>query len=321
MMPSEPASAENCGSKLCSALVRTTCSVFDGSAAAAESANDPSTQSAIPNAQCRPREVCRLSAGSRIDPAPKHFPASTIIEVLHFPPPRPAMVPTRIIDSHTGGEPTRVVVSGGPDLGHGDMAQRRRIFCETHDAWRRAIVNEPRGSDVLVGAILCAPVDGANTCGVIFFNNVGGIGMCGHGTIGLVATLSYLGRVQPGDHRIETPVGLVTATLHPDGAVTVANVPSYRHAAQVSVEVPGHGVVHGDVAWGGNWFFLCADHGLPLEAGRVGELSAFASRVRDALRREGVTGPAGAEIDHVELVGPAADSRNDARNFVLCPGG
>ena len=231
------------------------------------------------------------------------------------------MVPTRIIDSHTGGEPTRVVVSGGPDLGHGDMAQRRRIFYETHDAWRRAIVNEPRGSDVLVGAILCTPADGANTCGVIFFNNVGGIGMCGHGTIGLVATLSYLGRVQPGDHRIETPVGLVTATLHPDGAVTVANVASYRHATQVSVDVPGHGVVHGDVAWGGNWFFLCADHGLPLEAGRVGELSAFASRVRDALRREGVTGVAGAEIDHVELIGPAADSRNDARNFVLCPGG
>jgi 4-hydroxyproline epimerase len=231
------------------------------------------------------------------------------------------MTPTRVIDSHTGGEPTRVVVSGGPDLGNGDMAERRRRFCETHDAWRKAIVNEPRGSDVLVGAMLCTPVDGAHTCGVIFFNNVGAIGMCGHGTIGVVATLSYLGRVQPGDHRIETPVGLVTATLHPDGAVTVANVPSYRHATQVSVDVPGHGVVHGDVAWGGNWFFLCADHGLPLEASRVGELSAFASRVRDALRREGVTGLAGAEIDHVELFGPAADSRNDARNFVLCPGG
>jgi 4-hydroxyproline epimerase len=124
------------------------------------------------------------------------------------------MTPTRVIDSHTGGEPTRVVVSGGPDLGNGDMAERRKRFCETYDAWRKAIVNEPRGSDVLVGALLCAPVDAGNTCGVVFFNNVGGIGMCGHGTIGLVATLSYLGRVQPGDHRIETPVGLVTATLH-----------------------------------------------------------------------------------------------------------
>jgi len=231
------------------------------------------------------------------------------------------MVPTRVIDSHTGGEPTRVVVSGGPDLGRGDMAERRKRFGEKHDAWRKAIVNEPRGSDVLVGALLCAPVDPDNTCGVVFFNNVGCIGMCGHGTIGLVATLSYLDRVQPGDHRIETPVGLVTATLHPDGAVTVANVPSYRHAAHVSVNVPGHGVVHGDVAWGGNWFFLCADHGLSIEARRVDELSGFASRVRDALRAQRVTGSEGAEIDHIELFGPASDPRNNARNFVLCPGG
>jgi 4-hydroxyproline epimerase len=229
--------------------------------------------------------------------------------------------PTRVIDSHTGGEPTRVVISGGPDLGDGDMAQRRRRFRETHDAWRRAIVNEPRGSDVLVGALLCVPVHATSTCGVIFFNNVGYIGMCGHGTIGLVATLAYLDRVRPGDHRIETPVGTVTTTLHADGAVTVANVPAYRYATQVGVDVPGRGLVHGDVAWGGNWFFLCGDHGLPLEASRVSELGAFASSLRDALRQQGVTGAAGAEIDHIELVGPAADPRNDARNFVLCPGG
>jgi 4-hydroxyproline epimerase len=229
--------------------------------------------------------------------------------------------PTRIIDSHTAGEPTRVVVSGGPDLGDGDMAQRRDRFRDTHDAWRSAIVNEPRGSDVLVGALLCAPVDPANACGVIFFNNVGFIGMCGHGTIGVVATLAHLGRIGPGDHRIETPVGSVTATLHADGSVTVANVPSYRVAANVAVDVPGHGVVHGDVAWGGNWFFLCGDHALPLESGRVDELTAFASRVRDAIRRDGVTGTGGAEIDHVELIAPPADRANDARNFVLCPGG
>jgi 4-hydroxyproline epimerase len=231
------------------------------------------------------------------------------------------VAPTRIIDSHTGGEPTRVIVSGGPDLGSGDMAQRRDRFRDTHDAWRRALVNEPRGSDVIVGAMLCEPLDSANTCGVIYFNNVGYIGMCGHGTIGLIATLAYLGRVQPGEHRIETVVGTVTATLHADGTVSVANVPSWRHATQVQVDVPGHGVVHGDVAWGGNWFFLCSDHGQPLEAGRVADLTAFASRVRDALARQGVTGRAGEEIDHVELVGPAADPANNARNFVLCPGG
>jgi len=214
-----------------------------------------------------------------------------------------------------------VVVSGGPDLGAGTVAQRRQRFCNSHYAWRRAIVNEPRGSVVLVGALLCTPVDPANTCGVIYFNNVGYIGMCGHGTIGLIATLAHLGRVQPGEQRVETVVGTVTTTLHADGTVTVANVPSWRHATQVSVNVPGHGVVHGDVAWGGNWFFLCDDHGLPLEPGRVDDLTGFALRLRDALSRQGVTGAAGAAIDHVELVGPAADPGNDARNFVLCPGG
>ena len=229
--------------------------------------------------------------------------------------------PIRIIDSHTGGEPTRVVISGAPDLGKGDMAQRRARFAQEHDAWRRAIVNEPRGNDVIVGALLCEPVDRGSTCGVVFFNNVGVIGMCGHGTIGLIATLAYLDRIKPGTHRVETPVGPVTTTLHDDGTVTVANVPSYRHATNVSVDVPGHGVVHGDIAWGGNWFFLCNDHGQPLEARRVGELTAFSINVRNALAGKSVTGRDGAEIDHVELMGPPADARNNARNFVLCPGG
>ena len=232
-----------------------------------------------------------------------------------------APAPTRFIDSHTGGEPTRCVISGGPDLGGGTLFERRLRFREVHDAWRRALVCEPRGSDVVVGALLCAPLDASSTCGVIFFNNAGTLGMCGHGTIGLIATLAHLGRIGPGDHRIETPVGTVTATLHADGSASVANVPSYRHAKRVAVEVAGHGVVHGDVAWGGNWFFLCGDHGLALAASAVGELTAFASRLRDALSRQGVTGRDGAEIDHIELVGPPADRANHARNFVLCPGG
>jgi 4-hydroxyproline epimerase len=228
---------------------------------------------------------------------------------------------TRFIDSHTGGEPTRCVISGGPDMGGGSLFERRQRFREDHDAWRRALVCEPRGSDVLVGALLCAPVDTSSTCGVIFFNNVGTIGMCGHGTIGLIATLAHLGRITAGDHRIETPVGTVTATLHADGSVSVANVPSYRHAKRVAVEVPGHGVVHGDVAWGGNWFFLCDDHGQALIASAVSDLTAFASRVREALQRHSITGRDGAEIDHIELIGPAAEPNNHGRNFVLCPGG
>jgi 4-hydroxyproline epimerase len=234
----------------------------------------------------------------------------------HVPP-----VPTRVIDSHTGGEPTRCVISGGPDLGGGTLAERRQRFLEAHDDWRRALVCEPRGSDVIVGALLCAPLDAASACGVIFFNNVGVIGMCGHGTLGVIATLAHLGRIAPGPHRIETPVGTVTATLHADGSASVANVPSYRHAKRVAVEVAGHGVVHGDVAWGGNWFFICDDHGQTLAASAVGALTAFALRVREALQRQSVTGRDSAEIDHIELVGPAADAANQARNFVLCPGG
>ena len=231
------------------------------------------------------------------------------------------LVATRIIDSHTGGEPTRLVISGGPDLGTGSMAERLIRFRDHHDAWRRARVNEPRGNDVIVGGLLCEPVDPANACGVIYFNNAGYIGMCGHGTIGLVATLAHLGRMGAGLHHIETPVGRVGATLHGDGSVTVANVASYRHAAHVPVDVPAVGRVHGDVAWGGNWFFLCHDHGLALLPDNVAALTARALAVRDALRAQGITGADGADIDHIELLGPARSIAHQGRSFVLCPGG
>ncbi len=233
----------------------------------------------------------------------------------------PTPVPTRIIDSHTGGEPTRLVVSGGPDLGHGPLRDRRERFRTQHDAWRRALVNEPRGNDVLVGALLTAPVEPGSACGVIFFNNVGYLGMCGHGTIGLVATLSHLGRLAPGVHAIDTPVGTVSAELHADGGVTVANVPAYRHAKHVAVDVEGHGRVHGDVAWGGNWFFLCHDHGQSLARDNIPALLDLAERVRLALKAAGITGQGGAEVDHVELLGPAEDAAHQGRSFVLCPGG
>src|SRR5262245_17369937 len=166
----------------------------------------------------------------------------------------------QVIDSHTGGEPTRAVISGAPDLGTGPLAERARRFREQFDTFRSAVVNEPRGSDVLVGALLCEPHDPACSTGVIFFNNVGTLGMCGHGTIGLVVTLAHLGRIGPGEVRIDTVGGPVSATLHPDGRVSVRNVPSYRRAAGVTVEVEGYGRVSGDVAWGGNWFFLVGEH-------------------------------------------------------------
>jgi 4-hydroxyproline epimerase len=226
----------------------------------------------------------------------------------------------QVIDSHTGGEPTRVVVSGGPDVGNGSMAGRLARFRSEHDRFRRAVVNEPRGSDVMVGALLCEPVDSSAAAGVIFFNNVGYLGMCGHGTIGLVATLAYLGRIAPGDHRIETPVGVVTATLHESGEVTVGNVPSRRIAKHVALDVPGYGTVYGDVAWGGNWFFLVNDHGQELSLDRVEDLTDFTWRIRQALPQQGITGENGQEIDHIELFVPSRLEGVDSKNFVLCPG-
>ncbi len=225
-----------------------------------------------------------------------------------------------VIDSHTAGEPTRVIVSGMPDLGGGSMAERLQVMREKYDRLRSAVVNEPRGSDAVVGAVLCKPVDPNATAGVIFFNNVGYLGMCGHGTIGLIATLAYQGKINAGVHRIETPVGEVKAELHGDGAITVHNVASYRFAKGVEVQVAGHGRVVGDIAWGGNWFFLIEGHPHELLLSNLESLTEYSWSVRKALQQQGITGRDGQEIDHVELIGPAQDPKNDGRNFVLCPG-
>ncbi len=224
------------------------------------------------------------------------------------------------IDSHTGGEPTRLVYGGVPSLGTDDLAARRVRFAEEFDALRRALVCEPRGSDVLVGALLVPPCDPSAAAGVLFFNNVGMLGMCGHGAIGVVRSLQYLGYIGPGEHRLETPVGSVGAILHEDGRVSIRNVPSWRHAGGVVLEVPGYGTVHGDIAWGGNWFFITKETPVPLELSRWRELTAYAAAVKDALARCAVTGADGAEIDHVEINAASPVAGVDARNFVLCPG-
>lgn len=221
----------------------------------------------------------------------------------------------QVIDSHTGGEPTRIVVAGGPDLGGGSMSERLAILRDRHDTFRSAVVNEPRGSDVLVGALLCEPADPLCAAGVIFFNNVGYLGMCGHGTIGLVATLAHLQRIGPGSHRIETPVGVVETTWHGDGAASVVNIPSHRKAKDVIVDVPGIGEIRGDVAWGGNWFFLVKEQSFELAFENVDRLLATTMAIRRTVNAEGFP-----EVDHVELFGPPAGGGH-SRNFVLCPGG
>jgi 4-hydroxyproline epimerase len=220
-----------------------------------------------------------------------------------------------VVDSHTGGEPTRVVVEGGPDLGQGPLSQRLERFKSRFDHFRSAVVNEPHGSEAVVGALWVEPEDPTCAAGVIFFNNVGYLGMCGHGIMGLMVTLSHLGRIRPGAHRIETPVGVVTATLHEGGQVSVANVPSYRAAKAVTVQVPGSGPVTGDVAWGGNWFFLTGARGQALTLDRVEALTELAWRIRQAVNAQGFP-----EVDHIELFGPPVAACARARNFVLCPG-
>lgn len=227
----------------------------------------------------------------------------------------------KVIDSHTGGEPTRVVIDGGPDLGTGPLTERLARFKAHHDHFRSAVVNEPRGNDAVVGALLCEPTDPSCVAGVIFFNNVGLLGMCGHGTIGLMVTLAYLNRIQPGTHRIETPVGVVEATLDENNFVSVDNVPSYRLAANVIVEVPDYGPVSGDIAWGGNWFFLVNNsNGHKLTLDHLDDLTAFTWQIRQALQRQGITGANGQEIDHIELFAPSQLDNVDSKNFVLCPG-
>jgi 4-hydroxyproline epimerase len=231
----------------------------------------------------------------------------------------------RVIDSHTGGEPTRVVVSGGPDLGGGTVADRCGEFARSHDRFRSAVVNEPRGSDVMVGALLVPPVDPDCAAGVIYFNNAGVLGMCGHGTIGLAVTLGHLGMITAGTHRVETPVGVVGLDYDGRNTVAIDNVPAYRHARAVRVDVPGYGPVTGDVAWGGNWFFLVSVHAEDVHAeeltlANVERLTDVTWRIRRALENNGITGKGGGLIDHIELFGPPADAANNSRNFVLCPG-
>jgi proline racemase len=225
-----------------------------------------------------------------------------------------------VIDSHTGGEPTRTVISGFPDLGPGTLAEQRQRFADHYDRWRSAIACEPRGSSTVVGALLL-PAQSAEACaGVIFFNNVGYLGMCGHGTIGVIRTLAHMRRISAGHHRLETPVGTVGVDLHEDGSVSIDNVESYRHAADLRIDVPGYGSVRGDVAWGGNWFFITKDSPLALEIHHQRELTAYTEAIRRALVAGHITGADGGEVDHIEINAASPTPGMGGRTFVLCPG-
>ena len=227
----------------------------------------------------------------------------------------------RVIDSHTEGEPTRVIIEGGPDLGAGSMRARIARFADEFDHVRKMAILEPRGSDAIVGALLCEPTQDDCAAGVLFFNNRGYLGMCGHGSIGVAVTLASLGRIGLGESKLETPVGVVTVNLIDENTVTVENVSSYRYRRDVSVDVPELGMVTGDIAWGGNWFFLCKESPFPINLDNERALTDAALKVQNALWNQGITGRDDGEIDHIEFFAAAEASDADSRNFVLCPGG
>ena len=227
----------------------------------------------------------------------------------------------RVVDSHTEGEPTRVVIDGWPQPRGTTMAERLDDLRARFDHLRTAVLGEPRGYDAIVGALLTPPVNPDSAAGVIFFNNGTYLGMCGHGLIGVVRTLEHLGRLTPGDARFDTPVGTVSAELATDGTVTIANVAAYMHARDVVVEVPGYGRVTGDVAWGGNWFYITHADQVPVEISQVEPLARFTLAIQDALRAAGITGANGGDIDHIEISAPPARADADSRNYVRCSGG
>ena len=226
-----------------------------------------------------------------------------------------------VIDSHTGGEPTRIIIADGPELGTGSIVEKAARFEKEFESVRNAVIGEPRGSEIMVGGLLCEASEKENVAGVIFFDNAGLLGMCGHGTIGFSVTLHHLGRIGIGAYTIETPVGTVHIEMLNPNLVRLKNVASYRSAADVRLNVPGYGEVVGDVAWGGNWFFITNQSPVYLELKNSKELLRYTHSIRDQLVVDGITGDQGHMINHIEIQGPASSDDANARNFVLCPGG
>ena len=228
---------------------------------------------------------------------------------------------TKVIDSHTGGEPTRVIIEGGPDLGSGPLLERARLLEEKHLEFCRSVLCEPRGYDAMVGALVVAPVNKQCVTGVIFFNTSKNLGMCGHATLGLLVTLYHLGQISVGVYKIETPVGIVSAQLHDPNSATVINVESYRYKKDISVRVEKFGKITGDIAWGGNWFFLVQNSPISVKIQNIDKLIYFTSATRRALELQKITAPNGEPIDHVELYGKPDNQKAHSKNFVLCSSG
>lgn len=227
----------------------------------------------------------------------------------------------KVIDSHTGGEPTRVITEGGPDLGRGTLAERARLLEAEHADFCRSVLCEPRGYDAMVGVLLVAPVSKDCLTGAIFFNTSQNLGMCGHATLGLLVTLYHQGQIPVGNYDIETPVGIVSAELHDANTASIINVDSYRYQKNVVVEVDKFGAITGDIAWGGNWFFLVYHSPVAVKSENISQLLSFTSAIKSALEEKHITAINGAPIDHIELYDKPQNSKAHSKNFVLCSSG
>ncbi|MGI9177053.1 MAG: proline racemase family protein, partial [Pirellulales bacterium] len=228
-------------------------------------------------------------------------------------------------DSHTIGEPTRVVVdetfAAALALGDGSVRRRRDLFRERYDHVRRALVGDPRGAVAMVGVVLVPPHDPACRLGAFYFNRVGYLDMCGHATIGLAVTLGSLGRIEPGSFRLETPAGSVGVTWHGGIDASFECVPPRRIHRGLAVDCGSGQTVTGDVATSGLWFYLCRDHGIAVTPAEIPRLTDLAWTIRRGLEARGITGDGGEIIDHIVLLGPPSTSGNDGKAFVLCPDG
>ena len=227
----------------------------------------------------------------------------------------------KIVDSHTEGEPTRTIFDAGLDLGSGSLAEKAGVFEKNYRDFCGSVLKEPRGNDAYVGALVVDSEESDCAAGVIFFNTVQNLGMCGHGTIGLSATMAYMGLIKPGHHKFETPVGKVAINLKTPNRVSVTNIESYRLLKNILIEIPSYGPLTGDVAWGGNWFFLVKESPIDIKLENFRELTDLSLQIRNALEIKGITGTQGAWIDHIELYGAPESTEANSRSFVLVPSG
>lgn len=238
------------------------------------------------------------------------------------------------VDSHTEGMPTRVVTGGVGVLPGETMAQKRLAFLAGHDHVRTLLMYEPRGHSAMSGAILQPPTRPDADVGVLFIEVSGCLPMCGHGTIGVATVLVETGMVAVTEPetviRLDTPAGLVTARVAvQDGAatsVTLAGVPSYCHALDEVVDVPGWGPVRYDMAYGGNFYAIVrlADLGLAFDRSQHSRMLDVALALMDAVNEQNpVRHPEQPEIDvchHVYLQAPGSTARHSRHAMAIHPG-